>query len=111
MATTIFRALGLPGDAQMRDIEGLEQFCEVEEKFSLVADSVHFVPSCPNDGKTKTALFSVQSPLPEFLELLRKDPTEVFVLKLRGKYVQVDRNFYGFTQMYPTQPGEPIAME
>jgi hypothetical protein len=110
-STFVFRAVGLPRDAEVGDIEGLGQFCGVDETFSLVADSVRFVPSCPEDGETKTGLFSVQSPLPKFLERLRQNPAQTFAFELRDEDVQVDRNFYGFTQMYPTQPGEPITME
>jgi hypothetical protein len=105
----VFRAVGLPNDADVSDIEGLKQFCEADE--TLVPESVSFVPSCPDDGETKTAIFSVQPPLPKFLENLRKNPLQTFAFELREEDVQLDINFYGFTQMYTTKPGEPIIAE
>ncbi|KAA8904868.1 hypothetical protein FN846DRAFT_907600 [Sphaerosporella brunnea] len=102
----IFRAQGLPKNATVRDIEGLgTQFCKPGEKLALVADSVSFVPSC-SGSRTQTALFSVQPPLPSFLK------TEgSFAFQLRGHDVEVDMNFYGLTQMYPTPAGKPIIAD
>jgi hypothetical protein len=108
-AKFVFRAVGLPNDAQVSDIEELKRFCEADEK--LVTSSVSFVPSCPDDGETKTAIFAVQPPLPKFLENLRKNSTQTFVFELRQQDVQLDMNFYGFTQMYTTNPQEPITAE
>jgi hypothetical protein len=100
----VFRAIGLPMDATVSDIEGLQRFLVDGEKLNLVDGSSSIVPSCyPDDSMS--ALFGVRLPLPKFLDRAR------FTFSLRGKDIRIDRDFFGFTQLYPTEQDKPILAE
>ena len=100
----VFRAVGLPMDATISDIDYLQRFLQDGEKLNLVDDGSAIVPSCTDDD-SMTALFGIWLPLPKFLA----KPT--FTFSLRGKDIRIDHNFFGFTQLYPTEQDKPILAE
>lgn len=105
----IFRAVGLPLDATTSDFDELQSFLEDGEKLNLVPDACAIVPSCSIADDSKTGMFGVRLPLPSFLS---KDTTgSVWEFSLRGHDIQIDRNFFGFTQLYATEPEKPIIAE
>ncbi|KAF8246979.1 hypothetical protein K440DRAFT_661715 [Wilcoxina mikolae CBS 423.85] len=107
-STTVFRARGLPRDATTSDFLVLKQFLKPGEQLNLVDELI--VPSCAPDN-TKTGLFGLSAPLPGFLKRLRDSPSETFDFEIRGNDVEVDLNFAGFTQLYPTPLGEHILAD
>ena len=105
----VFRALGLPMDATPSDFQELRRFLQDGEELNLIDEAI--VPSCP-PGDTLTGLFGVQLPLPSFLDKQTSGSTSaIFAFSLRGEDVEIDRNFLGLTQLYPTEPAKPIVAE
>lgn len=104
----VFRAQGLPGDATTSDFRELRTHLKNEEELNLIDEAI--VPSCPHD-ETLSGLFGVRPPLPSFLAGSDNGSTPVFAFNLRGEDVEIDRNFFGFTQLYSTDPEKPIVAE
>ena len=104
----VFRAVGLPMDATPSDFQELRRFLKDGEELNLIDQDI--VPSCPRDD-TLTGLFGVKPPLPSFLDKQMTGSTPIFQFSLRGEDVSIDRNFFGLTQLYPTEPEKPIIAE
>ena len=105
----VFRAVGLPTDATPPDFEELRRFLKDGEELNLVDQAI--VPSCVPDETLMTGLFGVRLPLPSFLDKQTSGSTPIFSFSLRGEDVEIDRDFFGFTQLYPTEPERPIVAE
>ena len=104
----VFRAVGLPTDVTTSDFQELRRFLKDGEELDLIDEAI--VPSCPPDY-TLTGLFGVKPPLPSFLDKKTSGSAPIFSFSLRGEDVEIDRNFFGLTQLYPTEPGKPIVAE
>ncbi|KAI5778075.1 hypothetical protein EDC01DRAFT_675361 [Geopyxis carbonaria] len=104
----VFRAVGLPMDATISDLQELRRFLKDGEELNLIDETI--VPSCSHDG-TLTGLFGVQLPLPCFLAKKTGGSRPIIVFSLRGEDVQIDRNFFGFTQLYHTEKEQPIIAD
>ena len=104
----VFRAVGLPVDATPSDFQDLRRFLKDGEELNLIDEAI--VPSCPLDD-TLTGVFGVKHPLPSFLDKQTSGSTPIFSFCLRGEDVEIDRNFFGFTQLYPTAPEKLIVAE
>jgi hypothetical protein len=105
----VFRAVGLPKDATNSDFQELRRFLKDGEELTLIGEDI--VPSCPPDD-TLTGLFGVKPPLPSFLDKQTSGSTSTsFTFSLRGEDVEIDRNFFGLTQLYSTEPEKPIVAE
>ena len=105
----VFRSVGLPVDATPSDFQELRRFLQDGEELNLIDEAI--VPSCPRDDTLMTGLFGVRLPLPSFLAKQTSGFTPIFSFSLRGQDVEIDRNFLGFTQLYPTEPENPILAE
>ena len=106
----VFRAVGLPTDAAPSDFQELRRFLDDGEELNLINETMAIVPSCPADD-TLTGLFGVRLPLPRFLAKQTTGSTPIFSFSLRGEDVEIDRNFLGLTQLYPTELEKPIVAE
>ena len=105
----VFRAVGLPENATPSDFQELRRFLKDGEELNLIDEAI--VPSCPADD-TLTGLFGVKPPLPSFLDTQTSGTTSAsFTFSLRGEDVEIDRNFFGLTQLYPTKLETPIVAE
>jgi hypothetical protein len=104
----VFRARGLPADATTSDFQELRKHLKDGEELNMIDEAI--VPSCPSDGSL-AGLFGVRPPLPSFLSKQTNGATPVFAFSLRGEDIEIDRNFFGFTQLYPTEPEKPIVAE
>ena len=106
----VFRAVGLPIDAAVSDFQELRRFLNDGEELNLIGEDI--VPSClPDHDGTVTGLFGVEPPLPKFLAKETTGSTPIFAFSLRGEDVEIDRSFFGLTQLYPTEPNKPIVAE
>ena len=105
----VFRAVGLPTDATPPDFQELRRFLQDGEELNLINEVI--VPSCPLEDDTVTGLFGVQPPLPKFLAKETTGSTPIFAFSLRGEDVEIDRSFFGLTQLYPTELNKPIVAE
>ena len=104
----VFRAVGLPTDATPSDFHELRSFLNDGEELSLINEAI--VPSCP-PSDTLTGLFGVEPPLPSFLDKQMSGSRPICAFSLRGQDVEINRNFLGLTQLYPTDPAKPIIAE
>ena len=96
-------------DAALSDFQELRPFLNDGEELNLIDEVI--LPSCPSDG-TLTGLFGVKPPLPSFLDKQTSGSTSAsFAFSIRGEDVEIDRNFFGLTQLYPTEQEKPIVAE
>jgi hypothetical protein len=109
----VFRVRSFPAHANLDDLKkALEKKLLSGEKLNLVPRDTAIVPSCPSQPNgARTILFSVQPPVPDFLERLVNQLSKTVILDIGDEDVPVDQHFYGFTQMYPTAEGQPIIAE
>jgi hypothetical protein len=110
----VFRVTGFP--AGRTDDQLTERLISVikenfrEEERGRVAKVV-LVPSCQNDGETSVALVEFVGDIPHFLSGLAENPLADLSLEMDDTDITFDRHFFGFTQLYATEPGEPVVAE
>ena len=95
-------------DATTADFQELQCFLKDGEELNLIDEAI--VPSVPPD-ETLTGIFGVELPLPSFLDKQTSGSMPIFSFSLRGEDVEIDRSFFGLTQLYPTEPEKHIAAE
>ncbi|KAF8537806.1 hypothetical protein BDD12DRAFT_887012 [Trichophaea hybrida] len=83
-------------------------FSEVERGIKTEAT---IVPSCDSTDETKVALISFTPQIPAFLEPLMKDGLEDTQFVTKVGELNIDRRFFGLTQLYPTAQGEMILAD
>ena len=111
----VFRVTGLPADqtddqlaARLRSVidENLQEF----ERLQIVAKVVP-VPSCRNDKEASIALVEFAGDTPQFLSELMKNPLGDWQVEMDDVDINFDRHFFGFTQLYATDPGKAAIAE
>jgi protein SERAC1 len=103
-----FRASNISNNTTKEHLKAelINKFTE-EEKGIIKFDKLSLAPSCTNSGNTQTAIFKLRPTTPVFLSDLDAKPFQMLV---NGKDVEIDQDFFGLTQLYPTTDGE-IALE
>jgi hypothetical protein len=112
--STVFRVTGLPlGKAEV-DVKSqlLEEIRDLlrNDKQQDVEAIVACVPSCDGD-QTSSALVEFKGGMPKFLSQLERDPLSNWQVEMGDEDINFDRHFFGFTQLYSTAPGQPVAAE
>jgi hypothetical protein len=113
--STVFRVTGLPGDqtddqlaARLRLV--IDEKLQEHERLQIVA-KVALVPSCRNDEETSIALVEFAGGIPQFLSELVKNPLGDWQVEMDDTDINFDRHFFGFTQLYATEPGKVVIAE
>ena len=111
---TVLRAQGLPaiGSAAAEELlrKIIDERREVTEQ--EITSNITIVPSC-FDEKELTALLDFPRGLPGFLKRLHDNPLSSVQLTTDASSddLSFDAHFHGFTQLYETDPLQPIAAE
>ena len=112
--STVFRVTGLPEDqtdeqlaARLRLV--IDEKLQEHERLEIVA-KVAVVPSCQN-GETSIALVEFAGGTPQFLSELVKNPLGDWQVEIDDTDINFDRHFFGFTQLYATEPGKAVIAE
>jgi len=112
--STVFRVTGLPLDKSELDIkttlsETIHDLLTEDERqrFGL---TIACVPSC-DSNQTSTALLEFKGGTPKFLSQLDVNPLGDWQIEMGDEDINFDRHFFGFTQLYPTAPDQPITAE
>jgi hypothetical protein len=110
----VFRVTGLPEDqtddqlaARLRSV--IDENLQELERLQIVAKVV-LVPSRRND-KTSIALVEFAGGTPQFLSELMKNPLGDWQVEMDDADINFDRHFFGFTQLYATEPGKAVIAE
>ena len=113
--STVFRVTGLPGDqtgdqlaARLRLV--IDEKLQEHERLQIVA-KVALVPSCRNDEETSIALVEFAEGIPQFLSELVKNPLGDWQVEMDDMDINFDRHFFGFTQLYATEPEKAVIAE
>ena len=102
------RVQNINKDISATQIEALlKQFCSDRERLDLDI-KVSLVPSCSIRDGSLSALVKINPTLPEFLQHLGKSDHQI---KSDSTILNIDKNFFGLTQLYPTTDGRAIAAE
>ncbi|KAH0538021.1 hypothetical protein FGG08_005382 [Glutinoglossum americanum] len=110
----VFRVTGLPvgetdddvKSALSKTITGLLSKDEMQPEMTIA-----LAPSC-DDDKTSIALVEFGSGIPHFLSPLVGDPLKDRQCQMGSDTdITFDRHFFGFTQLYATEPGHPVTAD
>src|ERR1700722_10494675 len=103
-----FRCCNVSRETTERDLKKkLSSQLALEEQGKIRVEKLSLAPSCTDGGKTQTAIVKFHPETPTFL---KKPDHEPCVLKIRSNDVEIDQDFFGLTQLYPTAPGK-ITLE
>jgi hypothetical protein len=68
------------------------------------------IPSC-DESPTSSALVEFKGGNPDSLLQLDYTPLGDWQVEMGGEDINFDRHFFGFTQLYPTDPDNPVTAE
>jgi hypothetical protein len=112
----IFRVTGLPADqpddvlkARLR--AAIDGNLSEEERSQIVLVMTAIVPSCYDDEREKVALLEFRGGFPNFLSELKANPLGDWQVEMGDTDINFDWHFFGFTQLYATEPREPVTAE
>jgi protein SERAC1 len=112
--STVFRVTGLPLGKAGVDIKStlLEAIRDLltEDEQQHIDVTIASVPSC-DSNQASSALVDFKGGSPMFLSQLDRDPLGDWQVEIGDEDINFDRHFFGFTQLYPTAPGEPVTAE
>jgi hypothetical protein len=111
----VFRVTGLGADQPNDELEAalkavINRGLLEEEKSGINAITA-IVPSCYDSEREKVALVEFRGGVPKFLSKLVAHPLEDWQTEMGDADINFDCNFFGFTQLYATRPGEPVTAE
>jgi hypothetical protein len=111
----IFRVTGLPADQPDDALKaGLKAAIDgslSEEERSKILVMMAIVPSCYDNEREKVALLEFRGGFPDFLSELKVNPLGDWQVEMGDTDINFDRHFFGFTQLYATEPREPVIAE
>jgi protein SERAC1 len=112
--STIYRVIGLPIDKAENEIqsaltETIHNLLTEDEKKQAKLE-ITCIPSC-DGSQTSSALVEFKGANPEFLSQLAQNPLGDWQVEMGDEDINFDRHFFGFTQLYPTAPGQPVSAE
>ena len=111
----IFRVTGLPADQPDYALKaGLKAAIDdnlSEEERSKILVMIAIVPSCYDDEREKVALVEFRGRFPDFLSELKANPLGDWQVEMGDIDINFDCHFFGFTQLYATEPREPVIAE
>jgi hypothetical protein len=110
----VFRVTGLPVGKAGHDVQStldktIRDLLSDDEKQRLEV-RIACIPSC-DGSKTSSALVEFKGGNPQFLSQLDHDPLGDWQVEMSDDDINFDRHFFGFTQLYATDPGHPITAE
>ena len=106
--TKVIRIQNVPKDTSAEALEELlKQACTDEER-SKIGIEVSLVPSCSVRDGSQAAIVKLTPTLPGFLHDLGKTDYQI---KSPSSILNVDKNFFGLTQLYPTTGRTTITAE
>ena len=111
----IFRVTGLPGDqpddALKARLKAAIDGNLSEEERSKILVMMAIVPSCYDSEREKVALLEFRGGFPDFLSELKANPLGDWQVEMGDTDINFDWHFFGFTQLYATEPREPVTAE
>jgi hypothetical protein len=112
--STVFRVTGLPLDKAELDVQSklFETIRDLltQDEEHRAGITITCIPSC-DDDQTSNALLEFKSGNPKFLLHLDRNPLGNWQMMMGDEDINIDRHFFGFTQLYPTAPGQPVTAE
>ncbi|KAL8917214.1 MAG: hypothetical protein Q9172_005944 [Xanthocarpia lactea] len=104
----VVRIQNVPVGTSIEDLkELLVQACDDDER-KVIAIEVSLVPSCTARDGSQAALVKIHPALPKkFGDLNKTD----YQIGISTAILNVDKNFYGLTQLYPTDDSRKISAE
>jgi hypothetical protein len=111
----VFRIRGLPEGRTSDEVRAtlkstIENELSQDERSRIKVEPI-LIPSCYGDGGGQAALLEFRGEVPSFLSDLIKDPLSEWQLEMGDTDINIDRHFFGFTQLYYTGPEHPISAE
>jgi hypothetical protein len=111
--STIFRVTGLPCDEAV-DVKSalaktVQDLLTEDEKERLQVE-IECIPAC-DESPTSNALIEFKGGNPGFLSALDHNPLGDWQVEMGDEDINIDRHFFGFTQMYPTASDRPVTAE
>jgi hypothetical protein len=105
MPKLVFRVTGIPLWATASDIEEILLLGE-EVKIQRMT----ITPSCYGDD-TQTAIVQFEPSAPKYLEEVVSGSLQDRQISMCGSDINIDKNFYGFTQLYRIEDDAKITAE
>jgi hypothetical protein len=114
LRSTVFRVTGLPVDKAETDVQStlaktIYDLLTEDERQRIEVD-IACVPSC-DGNQTSSALVQFKCGSPKFLSQLDRDPLGDYQVEMGDDDINFDRHFFGFSQLYPTTPGQLVTAE
>ena len=112
--STVFRVTGLPIDKAELDVKSrlfqtIHDLLTEDERQHIMVH-ITCIPSCDSD-QTLSALVEFKGGNAKFLSELDSDPLGEWQVEMGDEDINFDRHFFGFTQLYPTAPSQPVTAE
>lgn len=112
----VFRVTGLPIYQSDKELETrlrsvIDDNLLPKEKKPANSPKVALIPSCLNDKETSVALVEFVGDVPHFLSSLTRDPLREWQVEMDDTDINFDCHFWGFTQLYKTEPGNAVTAE
>ncbi|KAF8242522.1 hypothetical protein K440DRAFT_565337, partial [Wilcoxina mikolae CBS 423.85] len=106
----VFRVVGIHQEATKDAL--IAALCAefLDHEKDIIIDAT-IVPSCDGTDDTNTGLVCFYPYTPRFLESLYEGREDVQIEKSEIGDLNIDKNFYGLTQLYPTIPGGKITAD
>jgi protein SERAC1 len=110
----VFRVTGLPVGEAEPDVQStlaktIHDLLSDDEKLRLEV-RIACIPSC-DQNKTSSALVEFRDCTPKFLSLLEHNLLGDWQVEMGNTDINFDCHFFGFTQLYATNPGLPVTAE
>jgi hypothetical protein len=110
----VFRVTGLPAlQADEELTASLKAAIDdhmAEDEISKLAVTATIVPSCYDDAE-KVALVEFHGGVPAFLSELVANPLGDLQVEMGDTDISFDQHFFGFTQLYTSEPRSPATAE
>lgn len=102
--SAVYRVTGVPHTATLDNLKDVlsKEFSSEESSITIKAT---LFPSCYGD-RTQTGLIQFEPTLPAFL-----GGVSDYQLDMGESGLDIDQDFYGLTQLYPTEAGVKIPAE
>src|SRR5258708_7039520 len=110
--STIYRITGLPVGPEDEIVSSLKKALYLHASNSELEriGKMSVVPSC-YDNQASVGLLEWKGGAPDFLSSLVTSPLGSWEIELDDYDISFDRHFFGITQLYNTEPEQPINAE
>ena len=108
----VFRVTGLPALPADEELAAslraaIDENLTEDEQSSLDVTAT-IMPSCYDDAE-KVALVEFHGGVPAFLSELAANPLSGWQVEMGDTDISFDQHFFGFTQLYISEPGSPAT--